>query len=139
MLGLAPAVVIHGMSDTRAALAPARPVTLLSAPGAALYTGCAVWRALITAAREIAPAVPVSDILDCADASGQALAALRLGQRFLVLHEAAPGRDAVAAIAAASGAVVLAHRPPALDLARRGSLRRLPIWLGADDSARHPG
>jgi len=124
-----PAVVVHGLSDARAALALAEPVTLLSARGAALYAGCGWWRALVTHARAEFPMASFIDVLDCADASGLALAALRIGQHILVLSDDAPGRAAVTAIATARGATVLADRPPALDLAMRGTLHRLPGWL----------
>lgn len=126
---LPPAVIVHGIDDARAALAVGLPVTLLSAPGAALYAGCGYWRALVAKAGAEAPGIVVSDILDCADAAGQALAALRLGQHILVLAPDAAGRPAVAAIAAGSGAMLLAARPPALDLARTGAARRLGAWL----------
>jgi hypothetical protein len=46
-----PAVIVHGLSDARAALRPGWPVTLLSAPGAALFAGCLWWRELVAAAR----------------------------------------------------------------------------------------
>jgi hypothetical protein len=133
---LPPSVVVHGLDDARTALAEGAPVTLLSAPGAALFAGCAFWHALVDKARAEHPDVTAPDILDCGDAAGQALAALRLGQRILVLAESTPGRKAVAAIAAASGAVLLTARPPALDLARRGAARRLRAWLrqAPDDS-----
>jgi hypothetical protein len=120
-----PCVVIHGLPDARAALAPGLPVTLLSAPGAGVYAGCGWWRAVIAAA-----AAP-HDILDCADAPGRALEALRHGQKLLVLLEHAPGRDAVARVAKARRAQLLAVRPVALDLAEPGALRRLPTWLAA--------
>jgi hypothetical protein len=87
-------------------------VTLLSAPGAALYAGCGWWLALMTAARETYPNVPCIDILDCADGTGQALAALRIGLRRLVLWPEAPGRDSVVAIAEALDGFVLASAPP---------------------------
>jgi hypothetical protein len=125
-----PAVVVHGLSDAREALGPGRAVTLLSAPGAALYAGCGWWRALLGNVRVEFPAVPVDDVLDCADASGQALAAMRIGQHIIVLAPAAPGWQAVAAIARESGTVLLTARPAALDLATRGASRRLPAWLG---------
>ena len=129
-----PAVMIHRIEDARAALAPGLPVTLLSGPGAALYAGCGFWRALIALCRAEHPDACAPDILDCADASGYALAALRLGQPALVLASAAPGRDAVAAVAAAAGAILLDVRPPALGLAQRGAERRLVDWLrGLDD------
>ncbi len=126
---LYPAVVVHGLADARIALGIGAPVMLLSAPGAALYAGCGWWRALITHARaEFADAIMI-DALDCADASGLALAALRIGQHVVVLVPDAPGWAAVAAIAGACGGLVLADRPPALDLAGRGAIRRLPGWL----------
>ena len=139
-----PAVIVHSLADARAALAPARPVTLLSAPGAAGFAGAGFWRALIGAAGAEAAGVP--DILDCADAAGAAFAALRLGQRWLVLAAAAPGFAAVVAVAAAQGkrgpgggvlaGGVLAEAPPALDLATPGAARRLHAWLDAADAAR---
>ena len=110
-------------------LALGRPVTLLSAPGAALYAGHGWWRALIERARRDHPNVAVDDILDCADASGFALAALRNGQRRLVLSTTAPGWISVAAIAASLGGEVLNVRPPALDMADGAASRRLHVWL----------
>jgi hypothetical protein len=126
-----PAVVVHGLADARAALRPGYPVTLLSAPGAARFAGCLWWRELVAAARAEQPATPVRDVLDCGDAPGLAMAAQRVGQRRLVLA-AGPAFAAVAMAADGLGAVVLAERPPALDLARRGNLRRLRAWLGGD-------
>jgi hypothetical protein len=123
-----PCVVIYGLRDARAALAPGLPVTLLSAPGAGVYAGCGWWRAVIAAAG--AP----HDILDCADAPGRALEALRHGQSALVLLEHTPGRDAVTRVAKARRAQLLAARPPALDLADPDALRLLPGWLAGSGS-----
>jgi len=133
-----PAVVVHSLADARLALAHGQPVTLLSGEAAALYAGCGWWRALTAAARAEFPLVPTADFLDCADASGQALAALRIGLRHLILSPDAPGRSRVAAIVADLGGVLLAERPPALDLAEPASRRRLGEWVrvrsGPDDS-----
>jgi hypothetical protein len=124
-----PAVVVHGLRHARAALAPGLPVTLLSARGAAIYAGCGWWRALMQAAgAEI-------DILDCADAPGYAMAALRLGQRGIILDHG-PAFVAVSAAAATLGAIVLDTRPAALDLADRGAERRLLGWLEGDNAER---
>ncbi|MBV8616084.1 MAG: hypothetical protein JOY66_20255 [Acetobacteraceae bacterium] len=130
---LPPSVVVYGLADARLALAAGLPVTLLSAPGAALFAGVGFWHALVAQAKAEHPDVTAPDILDCGDAAGFALAALRLGQRILILEEGTPGRPAVAAV---SGATVLAARPPALDLARPGAARLLPAWLrdAPDDS-----
>jgi len=128
-----PAVIVHGLADAVAALRAARgaPVTLLSAPGAALFAGCLWWREVVRQARAIVPGAAASDVLDCADAAGSALSALRIGQRAIVLHDDAPGRAAVVAIARELGAIVLPAAPPALDLAERGAARRLEGWLHA--------
>jgi hypothetical protein len=119
---LPPCIVIHGLAHARLALAPGRPVTLLSAPGAALYAGCGWWRAVIAAAQTDAP-----DILDCADAPGRALEALSIGCRRLVLLPC-PAWDALAD--RATGALLLRERPPALDLAAPGASHRIAAWLG---------
>jgi hypothetical protein len=124
-----PAVIAHGLSDARAALAPGLAVTLLSAPGAALFAGCLWWREMTAAARAEYPGTPATDILDCADASGLAMSALRSGINRLVLWPEAPGWAAVAAIAAGHGGFVLPAAPPALDLANRNAIRRLNDWL----------
>jgi hypothetical protein len=124
-----PAVIVHGLADARVALAHGRPVTLLSAPGAALYAGCLWWQSVVRLARAEFAATAVTDILDCADGSGQAMAALRIGLTRLVLWPAAPGREAVTAIAVERGGFVLDTAPPALDLAHRGAARRLAAWL----------
>ncbi len=128
---LPPAIVIHGLPHARAALALGRPVTLLSAPGAALYAGCGWWRALVAAALAGRDGVP--DILDCGDAPGRALEALSVGCRLLVLQPG-PAFNDVAERAARGGARVLAARPLALDLRQRGVSRRISDWLGHGDS-----
>jgi len=71
-----------------------------------------------------------SSLLDCADAPGRAVEALRLGLPGVVLRCEAQIFAAVAGIAAAQGAVLLAAAPPALDMAERGAARRLVAWLG---------
>lgn len=129
-MSLPPAVVIHGLPHARLALAPGRPVTLLSAVGAASYAGCGWWRALVAAALAEHPGVDASDMLDCGDAPGRALEALSLGCRWLVLLPC-PAWSGVAGRAAAQGAQLLGRAPPALDLAKLGAGRRLAGWLGS--------
>jgi hypothetical protein len=130
-----PAVIVHGVEDARAALAPGLPVTLLSAPGAALAGGCLWWREAIAAARATHGQTPAIDILDCADASGMAMGALRSDVCRLVLWPDAPGWHSVAAIAERQGGFVLPAAPPALDLAQRNTIRRLHAWLHASSAA----
>jgi len=110
---LYPVFVVHDLAGARAALAGGAPATLLSAPGAGIYAGCGWWRALIAAAREAHPDVPCIDILDCADGTGQALAALRIGVTRLVLWPEAPGRAAAEAIAVGLGGFLLPAPPAA--------------------------
>ncbi|HVZ08524.1 hypothetical protein [Rhodopila sp.] len=134
---LPPAVIVHGLADARTALAVGMPVTLLSAPGAAAFAGCLWWREMVTAARAACPATGATDILDCADAPGLAMAALRGGVCRLVLSTAVPAWGPVRRLAEAQGGFVLADAPPALDLGAVDGAFRLRAWLNAADS--HPG
>lgn len=111
---LPPAIIVHDVRAAVAALRPGGAVTLLSAPGAGLYGGCMWWRDLVATARAVHPATLCVDVLDCADGTTQALAALRIGVCRLVLWPSAPGREAAVAIAAGQGGFVLAGPPPAL-------------------------
>jgi hypothetical protein len=99
-------------------------VLLVSAPGAALYAGAGWWRAVVDAARRRHPDTPCADLLDCADAPGRAMAALRAGCKALVLDPACPGFAAVQAAAATLGAVVLPARPATLELAEWRQIAR---------------
>ena len=124
-----PAVIVHGLADARAALTFGLPVTLLSAPGTAIFAGCLWWREMVAAAQAEFPSVEAVDILDCGDASGAAMGALRSGLCRLVLWPEAPGWASVAAIAVRQGGFVLAEAPAALDLSHRNAFRRLDGWL----------
>ena len=124
---LPPAVVVHGLAQARAALAPGLPVLLLSGPGAAGYAGAGWWRALIRIAQDGAEAGRQEpDALDCSDQAGRALEALAAGCRILVLLPC-PAFPAV--VERVPGALILPARPAALDLARRGAERHLVSWL----------
>lgn len=124
-----PAVIVHGAADVRAALSPGLKLTLLSGDGAALYAGCLWWQELANLARLEFPGLVSADVLDCADAAGRAMEAIRIGQTCLILSPAAPGFAAVSAIADARRLCLLRERPPALDMAERGAVRRLDAWL----------
>lgn len=129
-----PAVIVHGLADACAALAPGRPVTLLSAPGAGGFAGCLWWLEMVAAARARHPRTEALAILDCAAAPGRAMEALRLGVQIVVLSEDCPAFRTVAGIAATQGARVLGTAPPALDLADPAARRRLAGWLGGTDT-----
>jgi hypothetical protein len=130
-----PAVIVHGLEDARRALSVGAPVTLLSSPGAASFAGCLWWRELMLAARIEFPLAKVVDVLDCADASGMAMAALRSGICRLVLQPEAPGWPAVRAIAEREGGFILSEAPDALDMAARNAAWRLRQWLQNDGPA----
>ncbi|MBW8270055.1 hypothetical protein [Caldovatus aquaticus] len=128
--------MVHGAAQAAAALAAAGPagVTLLSARGAGAYLGPAVFLRLVARAAALNPGVPHLAVLDCADAPGFALAALRAGLRAVVLDPACPAFAAVAAAAAEAGARLLSARPEALDLGRLdlrrpGGRAQLAAWL----------
>jgi hypothetical protein len=124
MLQLPPAVIVHSVGEARTALAPGRPVTLLSAPGAALAAGCLWWRELMAAA-----GFAGVSLLDCADAPGRALEALKLGLPGIVLGCEAAAYAVVAELAAAQAALLLPAAPAALNLSQRGAERGLIAWL----------
>ena len=75
--------IIHGPDHAQAALAAAAeagvPVVLVSAPWAAAAVGAPWFLAVVATARAAFPAVAAEAVLDCGDAPGLALAALRLG------------------------------------------------------------
>ena len=80
------------------------PVTLLSGPGAAGYAGPDWFAGVIAAAKTRHSKVSVTAILDCADAPGRALAALRRGAKRIRLAGNRTARARVQAIAAQLGA-----------------------------------
>lgn len=131
-----PAVVVHDAAGAALALALAGPrgALLLSAPGAAAFLGAPWFLAIAAAAAAAHPGVPHRAVLDCGDAPGHALAALRAGLRELVLDPACPAFAQVAGAAAEIGARLRPARPPALDLApldlnRAGARAKLAAWL----------
>lgn len=132
---LPPAVRVHSLAEAHVALSHGDAVSLVSPPGAALHAGCGWWKSLIEQARAAYPDVPCMDILDCADGTGQAMAALRIGVTHLILWPHAPGRSAIVAIAKSNGGFVLGRSPP-VAVQSRGGVPRIP---GRDTSgSKHP-
>lgn len=98
---------VHTLDDARRVLAAAdAPVILDSPAGAAGWQGVGWWLALVAALRAEFPAVPFEAVLDCGDAPGLALAALRAGARAVRLEADATVLAKVAAIAGQMGARV---------------------------------
>lgn len=130
------AFTVHDADQALAVLAAAdavgRPVLLLSPPGAAAFLGAGFFRALADRARAVHPGADALFILDCADAAGDAMAALRAGVDGIIFKGAGAGADragralagladrhgAAGATGAAgpTGAVYLSARPPSVDL-----------------------
>lgn len=129
------AIIIHGLEDARAALAAARelrvPVAIISAPGGGGYGGAGWFAALVREAQAECPDVPVTAILDCADAPGFVLGAFRAGLKAVRFT----GREDVAAkladIAGAHGAILITGDVATIDLrGRRDAVAACKTWLG---------
>jgi len=131
-----PAVIVHSLGDAVAALARGAAdganVTFALRLRRGVVPGCGWWHALMESARAEYPNVPCVDILDCADGTGVAFAALRIGLSHLVLWPEAPGRDAVVAIAEAQAGFVLMTPPPANSVVAGSRANRgtVPITSG---------
>lgn len=120
-------IVIHSLAHAHAALAAATeldlPIALASAPGAAGYAGAGWFGEVIAAARADYPGVNVTAVLDCGDAAGHVMEAVRwcavATRPRLVLRFT--GDQSVARklrdIAEAAGLRLIRDLSPALDLA----------------------
>jgi hypothetical protein len=87
------------------------PVRLISAPGVVRQMGPRAVVELIRAVRTERPAAAVDAVLDCGDAPGLALNALRHGAEAVRLDAPAPVLNKVRAIAAETGARVEGCEP----------------------------
>lgn len=108
--------VVHSLAEARAALAAGRaaglPVVLVSPPGAAAYIGVGYFWAVVEAARAEFSEISIEAVMDCGEAPGFALSALRTGFRTVVLRGDPRARARVAAIARGLGGRLLARPPP---------------------------
>jgi len=88
----APAITVQDWAQTRAALQAARSqgraVFLCSPKGASSWLGAGYWAALQARARAEFPDVEFTLALDCGDAAGDAMAALRAGVAVVIFHGA---------------------------------------------------
>ena len=129
------AIIVHDLGHALAALAAAdalgAAVTLRSAPDAVSNLGAGVFRAIMEAGRRAYPHVAAHWVLDCGDAPGFALGALRIGIPAVRLRVGAAVLARVADIAAQLGAEIDRDDRPALDLHHlpdpEAACRR---WLG---------
>ncbi len=128
------AVVVHDRNDAEAAAVEARdagvPVILLTAPGAAGYAGVDYLLATVALGVAAAPGVQVEAVIDCDDAAGDVLAALRVGWKRLLFTGEPELAAKLADIAGQSGATLLTRRPDALDLeGERNPRAACRAWL----------
>ena len=132
-----PPVRIHSLAEARIALTEARalgrPVTLVSARGAAGHAGAGWWRALVLAARAEYPDVTMFTILDCDDSAGDALACLREGVERICFKGRADIAARLAEMAAQRGSEIVADLPNGLDLRPlRDKASACRVWLRAE-------
>jgi hypothetical protein len=115
-----PIIVIHSAAHACAAAAASaalrRPVLLRSAEGAAGYAGAAWFQEVVRLARAQHPDADIAASLDCDDAPGHALAALRQGIELVRVRVRPAVRLKLAAIARRSGAGLDNARGRVLDL-----------------------
>ncbi len=99
-------------------------MTLLSPPGFALYAGAPWWLALLASA-----SFTGFSLLDCGNAAGRALEALRIGLCGVILSAEAVIFDQIAAIARETNAELWHAPPPAFDATANSDDAQLRHWL----------
>ena len=129
------AIIVHDLSEARALLRAAagltREITLASPPGAGLSYGAPWFAQILAGAKSDDCGLRVTAILDCADAPGVALAALREGLNHLALRGIDPraGR-ALQEIAQAHGGKIYKGRLRLIDPAKYSSPEAaVTAWL----------
>jgi fructose/tagatose bisphosphate aldolase len=115
-----PAFIVHGWKHIAAVLRAAeqahRPVWLFTPVAASYSFGVGFWAAIQERIAELHPEADVRMVIDCDDAAGHVMAALRSGLRWLVFEGNAAARRRLLDIVAQSGAELVQRRPDALDL-----------------------
>lgn len=115
------AVVFHDLDQARAAARVARAararLVLHSAPGAVHVLGPMMFREMLDALRREFPRLPVTGILDCGEAVGRALGAIRCGVDAVRVEAGPDVRARLEAIAEAYAVRVATEPLPDLDLA----------------------
>ncbi|HEY3912555.1 MAG TPA: hypothetical protein VGM07_22100 [Stellaceae bacterium] len=113
-----PVIIVHALAHAIGALNAAsradRPIVLISAPEAGVYTGPGWFRALVAAAREAVPEACFSAMLDCGSEAGAALAAIRAQIECVVFTGRADVAARLADIAGQHGVRLETTRPSAI-------------------------
>lgn len=94
----------HALAAARAAQEVGVPAVLMSPAGAAGYLGAPYFREIVAAARAAYPGAGITAVLDCGDAAGLALAALRDGAEVIRVAVTDEVRRRLTDIAGQSGA-----------------------------------
>jgi hypothetical protein len=115
-----PAFIVHSWKHVAAVLRAAeqarRPVWLFTPVAASYSFGVGFWAAIQERIAELHPEADARVVIDCDDAAGHVLAALRSGLRWLVFEGNAAARRRLLDIVAQSGAELVQRRADALDL-----------------------
>lgn len=138
------AFVVHNLVDAKRALEIATTaganVTLLSPPSAASTLGPRVFNEMIRAAMTDIDcgAIDVDAVVDCGDAAGPALRAIKHGSQHIACSAPSNVMRKIEDIAAASGARVRSTTPPAINLGNCDlSDMELIAWVKADETSSH--
>ncbi len=128
-------IIVHGIAHARAAAAAAATlgvaVRIRSAPGAAAYGGAGWFLEIIDIVRAEYPNARIEASLDCADAPGYAMAALRRGAEMIRFRGTKTAGEKIAQLADARGAVLDKSRAAPLDLSGIGDPESACLgWLG---------
>lgn len=130
------AIVVHDLAQARTVLAAAEgltaEITLASPKDCALTHGPSWFRLLLAQAEAEYPNLRITGVLDCADAPGLALAALREGLRHIVLRGGhSKARRALSEIAEAYGGTVYGSSLQLIDPAQFAESRdAILAWRG---------
>src|SRR4029079_5185368 len=115
-----PAFIVHSWKHVALVLEAARQqrraVWLLSPVAASYSSGVGFWSAIQQRIGALYPEVDVRLAVDCDDAAGHVLAALRVGLKFLVFRGNEAARQRLVDIAQQSGAALIEAPADALDL-----------------------
>ncbi len=108
-------VIVHSLPQALAAVTVAaelgRPILLWSPPWGAQSLGIGYFLAMVAAARRAVPAAEADGVIDCGDAPGLALAAMRAGARAVRVTAPADALAGLADIAEQAGVSLMAEFP----------------------------
>ena len=128
-------IIVHGIAHARAAAAAATAldvaVRIRSAPGAAAYGGAGWFLEMMAIVRAEFPDARIEASLDCADAPGYAMAALRRGAAMIRFRGSKAAGEKIAQLTDAHGAALDTARAKPLDLLGVGNSEKTCLdWLG---------